>query len=601
MLLATEAGRPDRFEGLFTVDYTAVVLYFVVMLGLGYYFSKRQNSTEEYFMAGRGMPWFVVGLSMFATLLSTVSYLSTPGEIMKNGPGIWGMQMHIPFTLTLVTMILIPYFMRKRLTSAYEYLEDLYGLRTRLFASTLFILIRLFWMGMIVYTATFAMTRMTGLSFNWVMLGIGTIAIVYTTMGGMRAVIWTDVAQFFILFSGLVFTMTFILYETGTGPLTWFQNVMAVEREPQPFFAFDPYIRVSLMGAAIYGLFWWTCTAGSDQVAIQRYLTTGSLKGARKSFLANIGADLSLALSLGITGMALYSYYLTQLPGTPDQAFPHFIAHAMPRGLAGLVVAALFSAAMSSLDSGMHGVATVITVDFFRRLRKQAMDSVAELRLARFITVLAGLFAVGFCLYLNTISEETRGNLYEMTVRISSYITGTLGGMFFAAFLRLRCSGNMMIASAVLGVLVGFYLGLGHWFLEHPRIFLYVEGSAQTEQLRWEPSLEESNTIGSDAQANRFELVGPKVSAQHASIELTEDGWQVRGADSASEIRVNEKVVTQKRLHLDDVIGIGENRILVKVKAVSWMWVLPSSCLVTLFSAFIFSLFSRRRALTDVV
>ncbi len=599
MLLATVAGRPDRFEGLFTVDYTAVVLYFVAMLGLGYYFSKQQKSTEEYFMAGRSMPWFVVGLSMFATLLSTVSYLSTPGEFIKNGPGIWGMQMHIPFTITLVTLILIPYFMRKRLTSAYEYLEELYGLKTRLFASTLFLLIRLFWMGMIVYTASFAMTRMTGVPFIWVVLGIGAIAIVYTTMGGMRAVIWSDVAQFFILFFGLIITIGFVVSETGTGPVTWFHNVMQVEREPQPFFAFDPYVRVSLLGAAIYGLFWWTCTAGSDQVAIQRYLTTGSLKDARKSFLANIGADLSIAFSLGIAGMALYSYYLTQLPGTPDQAFPHFIAHAMPRGLAGLVVAALFSAAMSSLDSGMHGVATVITVDFFRRLKKNALDAAAELRLARLITVLAGFFAVGFCLYLNTISEETRGNLYEMTVRISSYITGTLGGMFFAAFLRLRCSGTKLIASAVLGVLVGFYLGLGHWFLEHPRIFLYVEGAGQAQQLRWEPSQDEPNLIGSDAQANSFALSGPQVAAQHASIELTEDGWQVRSANSSAEVKVNDQAVSQSKLHLDDVITIGARRILVKVKAVSWMWVLPSSCLVTLLAAAIFSLF-RRRPLTEV-
>ncbi len=247
----------------------------------------------------------------------------------------------------------------------------------------------------------------------------------------------------------------------------------------------------------------------------------------------------------------------------------------------------------------MHGVATVITVDFFRRLKKNALDAAAELRLARLITVLAGFFAVGFCLYLNTISEETRGNLYEMTVRISSYITGTLGGMFFAAFLRLRCSGTKLIASAVLGVLVGFYLGLGHWFLEHPRIFLYVEGAGQAQQLRWEPSQDEPNLIGSDAQANSFALSGPQVAAQHASIELTEDGWQVRSANSSAEVKVNDQAVSQSKLHLDDVITIGARRILVKVKAVSWMWVLPSSCLVTLLAAAIFSLF-RRRPLTEV-
>ena len=592
MLLALDQGRPDLFDGLQSIDYGAVVLYFIVMLIAGYYFSKRQKSTEEYFMAGRSMPWFVVGVSMFATLLSTVSYLSSPGEIIKNGLGIWGGQMHIPFTLALVTLVLIPFFMRKRFTSAYEYLETQYGLGARLFASILFMLNRLFWMGMIVYTASFAMVRMTGLPFIWVVVGIGSIAIVYTTMGGMRAVIWTDVAQFAILFAGLAFTVGFVFFETGTGPATWFNDVMQAEREPQPFFAFDPYVRVSLLGMAIYAMFWWTCTAGSDQVAIQRYLTTGSVGGAQRSFASNLGADMTIALSLGLTGMALYSFYLGQLPGTPDQAFPHFIAHGMPRGLAGLVVAALFSAAMSSLDSGMHGVATVLTVDFFRRLRKKALDAAAELKLARTITILAGLFAVGFCLYLNTIPEETRGNLFDLTVRISSYITGALGGMFFAAFLRFRCTGPMMIASGFLGMAVGFYLSLATWLQTHPDIFIYVDAPGQTETVRWQPSSDRDNAIGSDSNANEFVLTGDGVAERHAVVRRTEDGWQL---ESLAETRMNDAPVTQSQIRPDDSIEIAGNRLLVKVKAVSWMWVLPSSCLVTLFSAGLLGLFTRRR------
>ena len=592
MLLALDQGRPDRFDGLQSSDYGFVVLYFIVMLIAGYYFSKKQKSTEEYFMAGRSMPWFVVGLSMFATLLSTVSYLSSPGEIIKNGLGIWGGQMHIPFTLALVTVVLIPFFMRKRFTSAYEYLEAEYGLGARLFASILFMLNRLFWMGMIVYTASFAMTRMTGLPFVWVVVGIGTIAIIYTTMGGMRAVIWTDVAQFAILFAGLAFTVGFIFFETGTGPATWYHDVMQADREPQPFFAFDPYVRVSLLGMAIYALFWWTCTAGSDQVAIQRYLTTGSVRGARRSFISNLGADMTIALSLGLTGMALYSFYLGQLPGTPDQAFPHFIAHGLPRGLAGLVVAALFSAAMSSLDSGMHGVATVLTVDFFRRLRKKALDAAAELKLARVITILAGVFAIGFCLYLNTIPEETRGNLFDLTVRVSSYITGALGGMFFAAFLKFRCSGRMMIVSGFLGMAVGFYLSLATWLQTHPDIFLYVEAPGQSETMRWEPSRDGDNTIGSDSGTNEFVLAGEGVAERHAVVRRTEDGWQL---ESLGETRINDEPVTQTQIRPDDSIEIAGNRLLVKVKAVSWMWVLPSSCLVTLFSAGLLGLFNRRR------
>lgn len=592
MFVATAAERLDRFEGLEAIDYWAVFFYFVAVLVLGYRFSKQQKSTEEYFMAGRSMPWFLVGLSLFATLLSSVSYLSKPGEIIKNGLGIWGAYMHLPFTIALVILLLIPFFMGKRFTSAYEYLEESYGLKTRLFASILFILRRLLCMGMIVYSASFAMARMTGQSFVWIVLGIGAIAIVYTTMGGMRAVIWTDVAQFFILLAGLLFTIGFVFAETGTGPVTWFHDVMQAEREPQPFFAFDPYVRVSLGGMAIYTLFWWSCAAGSDQVAIQRYLTTGSVPAARRSFLSSLGADLSVAISLALAGMALYSYYRAQLPGTPDQVFPHFIAHGLPRGLAGLVVAALFAAAMSSLDSGMHGVATVLTVDFFRRLRKKAMSAAGELKLARVITVCAGMFAVIFCLCLDRIPEETRGNLFDLTVRNSSYITGALGGLFFAAFLRIRCTGGMMIVSAVLGVAVGFYMSLATWFQDHPDIFLYVKKPGAAQTLRWEPSREENNTIGSDSQTNRFALSGDGVAARHAVIRMTDSGWQLE-SEGAAETRLNDQRMTRSPVSPDDVIGIGAHRILIKVKAVSWMWVLPSAWLVTVLSAGLGSLLSR--------
>jgi len=253
----------------------------------------------------------------------------------------------------------------------------------------------------------------------------------------------------------------------------------------------------------------------------------------------------------------------------------------------------LFSAAMSSLDSGMHGVATVLTVDFFRRLRKKALDTAAELKLARTITILAGLFAVGFCLYLNTIPEETRGNLFDLTVRISSYITGALGGMFFAAFLRFRCSGPMMIASGFLGMAVGFYLSLATWLQTHPDIFLYVDAPGQTETMRWEPSRDRDNSIGSDSSANEFVLDGEGVAGSHAVVRRTESGWQLEGL---AETRINGEPVTQAQIRPDDSIEISGNRLLVKVKAVSWMWVLPSSCLVTLFSAWFLGLFTRRRA-----
>ncbi len=591
MLLLASQARVDRFPGLQTIDYATVIIYFSGVLALGYYFSKRQRSAEEYFLAGRGMPWFVVGLSMYASLLSTIAYLSEPGEFIKNGPGVLGRQLHVPFTLTIAILVLIPFFMRRRLTSAYEYLEDRYGLKTRLFASTLFLIIRLSMMGMIVYTAAIAMSKIADIPVIWVVLGVGVIAIVYTTLGGMRAVMWTDLVQFMILFAGLLFTIGFVFVDTGTGPITWYQDVMAMEREPQPFFELDPYVRVSVLGMAIYAFFWWISTCGSDQLVIQRYLATGSLAAARRSLLSNQAADVCVGFLLGLGGMALYSYYKAQLPGTPDEVFPHFIAHGLPRGLSGLVVAALFSTAMAALDSSMHGVATVLTVDFVGRLRQNPLSPTAQLRLARIFTVMAGVYAVLFCLYLNTIPEGSRGNFFDMTTRIIAYVIGALGGIFVAAFLKLRTSSTMMVVSGLLGLSVGFYLSLGHWFQEHPDVFVFARHG--DKMVRWELLREEPNTIGSSTEQSRFVLDNREVAPHHATIHLTEAGWRIEQADPKAVILLNQQPVSQAEILPDDVVDLGSQRLLIRLKAVSWMWPLPVAFLVTLLSAAVFSL--RRR------
>ena len=588
LLLETSQGRMDRFEGLQTIDYVVIAVYFAGVLALGYYFSKRQHSANEYFLAGRGMPWFIVGLSMYASLLSTIAYLSEPGEFIKNGPGVWGRQIHVPFSLTLAILVLIPFFMRRHLTSAYEYLEESYGLRTRLFASALFLVIRLSMMGMIVYTAAIAMSKIAEVPFVWVVLGVGIIAIVYTTLGGIRAVMWTDLVQFIILFAGLLFTIGFVFVDTGTGPTTWFQDVMAADREPQPFFRLDPYVRVSVLGMAIYAFFWWVSTCGSDQLVIQRYLAAGSLAGARRSLLSNQAADVCVGLLLGLGGMALYSYYKAQLPGTPDEVFPHFIAHGLPRGLSGLVVAALFSTAMAALDSSMHGIATVLTVDFVGRLRKEALSQTGQLRLARIFTVAAGIYAVVFCLYLNTIPEGSRGNFFDMTTRIIGYVIGALGGLFVAAFFKLRTSGTSMVISGFLGLVVGFYLSLGHWFQEHPDIFLYVK--QEGEMVRWEPLRKASNPIGSNSSLSRFILTGDGVAPHHATIQLTESGWQIEPGESEATVLLNQRAVSGAEILPDDVVELGSQQLLIRLKAVSWMWPLPVAFLVTLLSAAAFSL-----------
>ncbi len=453
----------DRFQGLHPIDYWVIALYLGAVLVLGYYFSRRQSNTEEYFLAGRNMPWFAVGLSLLASILSTITYLSIPGEIIKNGLGANSVLLSYPLVFVVVGYLVVPFFMRLQVTTAYEYLEKQFDLSTRLFGASIFILIRLAWMGTIVFTASGALATISGLSFTTVVLGVTAVGTIYTTLGGMRAVIWTDVVQFFILFGGALFTILYVIHDAGTGPVTWWNDITTAEMEPQPIFSLDPTVRLSWVGMINWTLFWWICTAGGDQVAVQRYLSTDSATSARRSFACNLTASAVMTLLLGLCGMALYSYYQAQLPSDVDSVFPHFIRHVLPRGLAGLVVAALFSAAMSSLDSGINSVSSVVITDYYRRLRRSAASPRGEMILARVVTVAAGIFAILTCFLLDWIPEEMRGNLFDVTGRISSFLVGSLGGMMFLAILKVRCSGRVAMGSALAGMSVGLVWAQGHW------------------------------------------------------------------------------------------------------------------------------------------
>ncbi len=460
-------------------DYAMIGAYFAVTLWMAYVFSRRQHSAEEYFLAGRRMPWFAVGLSLMATLTSTVSYLATPGEVIQYGLiGVMGGILFYPIIYLVIGYVLAPLFLRLRITSIYEYLERRFDVRTRMFASVVFLVIRLNWMGLVLYSSTLALEQITRVDRLFILIGIGVIAVVYTTLGGMRAVIWTDVAQFFILFSGALFTAAYVMVDTGTGLGAWWQTMSAGSRPAQPLFSFDPHERVTLVGMGLMVFFWYVCTYAGDQVAVQRLMSTSSPSAARRSSACDLISGVIVSLALAVVGLALYAYYAGQAPVDADQVFPYFIRSQLPRGLAGLVVAALFSAAMSSLDSGMNSIATVISVDYVGRWRSAALGATAQLILARGLTVAVGAAAILMCTALFLIPQDVRGNLLELAQRMSSFPVGALGGLFFVAIWVRRCRSAVAIQATCAGMLCGLVVGWGHTFgvfrEDRPLSFMWI-------------------------------------------------------------------------------------------------------------------------------
>ncbi len=468
--------------GLVVVDYLVVLAYLAGVLGAGWYFAKQQKESEDYFVAGRRMPWLAVGLSIIATLLSTVTYLAAPGEVIQHGLALALGWLALPVAFVVINFCWIPFFMRLGVTSIYEYLEFRFGPVARWTAVMLFVLVlRLLWMATIVLTASRAVAQITHASFTelvgwqltldeWtltLLMAVGVLATVYTMLGGIKAVIWTDVAQFVALFAGVVLTLIFVAVQTGSGPGEWWRTTIedTAGHALPPLASWNITVRNTVLFAVLHAVFWYCCTFIADQVAVQRYLTTPSVAAAVRGNIVNFLGDWIVMLLLAACGMALLTYYLDPrfaaeiVPGVSDprdprvadRVFPHFIAHGLPAGVSGLVVAALFAVAMSSLDSGMNSIAAVLTVDVFARLGGRRSPA-GELRLARAITLAAGLSCTLLAALMLGIPDNY--NIIGITARTFNCALGPLGGLFFAGMFLRRVSERGAVVSTLAGLAV---------------------------------------------------------------------------------------------------------------------------------------------------
>jgi solute:Na+ symporter, SSS family len=462
------------------LDWVVIGLYFLGMLTIGWYFSRRNLSRADYLLGGRRMKSWMVGVSLFASMFSVIGYISMPGEIIKNGPMYWTGLVCYPLVFLIVGYLLIPAITKLPVSSAYEILERRLDVKVRLFASTLFLMLRIIWMAMIIYTAAqkiiIPIMHWPAESAFWVSAVIGGVTLIYTSMGGIRAVVFTDVIQAFILFIGAILTLILITVQLG-GPGEWFPS-----RWPEHWVKwtwYDPQARISF-GTTFTSIFcWWVFTAGSDQIAIQRYLSTRDTRSARKAFLLTLITDILATLFLALVGMALLGYYMKKgdvlIPGETlencaDKLFPAFIVAALPAGLTGLVVAGLLSAAMSCLSAGINSSCLVITHDFFTRFRKTELSESRQVRLARVVSLLVGLTAV--C--LSFLANYIRGNLFEICYKcVNLFVAPLFVPFFMALFIRRARSGATIIGMAA-AIITAFLISFSQELYGQTISFIWI-------------------------------------------------------------------------------------------------------------------------------
>lgn len=446
---------------LTTLDFCVVAAYFGGLFLLGIALSRQQTSQEMYFLGGRRTSSFLAGVSIIATLLSTLTFLSTPGEMIRYGVGYFSVLIGFVLIIPIVSYVIIPFLMRLPAASIYDYLEQRFNLSVRTLAAAIFVVMRLIWMGMILYTVSVALCELTGWSIPVLVLLMGGVTTFYTTVGGMRAVIYSDCALFFLLFGCTVFIPAHVFWSTGVGPAGWWQVFSEAGRSSVPVLSLDPTVRVSAVGMILMFITWSICTHGADQIAAQRYLSTASAAVARRSLWVFSACNIAMMLLLMLSGVSLFYFYYVQsntslaefqvdIAAKADHVLANFMATQLRPGVMGLMLAGLLAGAMSSTSSGINSISTVFITDFVQRFARRK-PLAGDLLLAKALALAAGGIAIAVAMGVNQIMLITRWNFVEMIERINHIFVAPLGALFFTAILCRRVG----TASAVIGFFCG--------------------------------------------------------------------------------------------------------------------------------------------------
>lgn len=484
---AAAAALPPQTP-LTITDYVIIGVYMLVMLAIGGALARKQTTSEEFFVGSRNIPWWAVGISMIATLMSTLSYLGAPGEIIQHGLSIALALLGLPFAFFVVGYLWVPFFMQLRLTSAYEYLDMRFGGGARWVAVVSYLYMRFVWMGAIIFTASMALALMTQSTApealktlsggaididekGWlltVIISTGVVSTLYTALGGIKAVIWTDVMQFTFLFFGAVITLVIISSRTGSGPIDWYHEVTSNAHAFPPIATWDLAERTTVLWVVLGGVMWHICTHCSDQVALQRYFTTESATAARKVAVVNYILDATMQILLALVGAALLYYFLRHGDRLPegvtdprsplfaDKIFPHFIVHGLPVGVSGLIIAAIFAVAQSSLDSGINSTTTVITINILRKTNPGMSDH-RELRVAQLLTLIIG-FTITVIGVLFTMYPQNK-NIIDLQMKSFNCVLGPLGALFMMGILLPHVGRGAALVSVLIGIASGLAMG----------------------------------------------------------------------------------------------------------------------------------------------
>lgn len=439
------------------IDYVIVLLSVVMAVGMGFYFAHRQKDTSTYFSGGGRIPAWAVGMSIFATLISSVTFLAYPGAAYASNWILLVQGLMVPVVLVAMIGFIVPLFRRVIKLSAYEYFERRFGFFARFYSSIAFTLGHFSKMGTVFFLVSLALSEFLHFDIYWIIVILGVVIILLTLLGGMEAIIWMDVIQGFMLIGGGLICAGLLLFLPEGGPSTLF----AVAREYDKI-SFGPYAwdftQLTFIVMVLNGLFYAVQKYGTDQTIVQRYLAAKDDRSAKKAAYIGVLTSVPVWTLFMFIGTGLFVFYRTTGNPLPegiqaDAVFPFFIGTQLPVGITGLIVAALAAAAISSLDSDMNCLAAIAVQDYYVRFKPQSSDR-QRMILGRSVVVLSGVASAGIAmLYAAWGGEGVLGTVFGLYAIFSAGIVG----LFLLGLLSRRANWQGLYIGIAASVLFTAY------------------------------------------------------------------------------------------------------------------------------------------------
>jgi SSS family solute:Na+ symporter len=438
-----------------------ILVFGNVAFGASFFF---RNKTSAQFTTGGGkIPAWVVGMSIFATFVSSISFLALPGKAYMTNWNAFVFSLSIPLASFAAVRFFVPLYREVGNVSAYYYLELRFGAWARIYASSCYILTQLMRTGAILLLLALPVNALFGWNVRTVIIITGVAVILYSLLGGIQAVIWTDTIQGIILIAGAIICAVYITFSMPGGARQVFE--IASVNNKFSLGSFSSGLKDSTFWVVlIYGLFINLQNYGIDQNYVQRYMTTGSEREAKSSALFGSLLYIPVSLVFFYIGTALYSFYTAQpdllpdelkLPGAGDKVFPYFIATGLPSGLTGLLIAAIFSAGMSTVSTSLNSTATIILSDYYKRYFKKDADEKSSMRVLHISSFITGILGIVIALLLVGVES-----ILDAWWSLASIFSGGMLGLFLLGYISKKTKKTDAVIGVIIGVLLITWMSL---------------------------------------------------------------------------------------------------------------------------------------------